>query len=187
MSTMKTWNGVIAGAAIVMLGTCIYHFIAETPMARIQAKKVELSKLQQENSKLFSSVSKLKKANGPRIWATSSETIGPSAMGKLTELARGLGLTLLSFRPQKPEDSGELEKFRYVISLEGSFPRVIEFARKAETPENRIAVDRIQIASKDGATDSVSATIGVVAYRDKIQSKAPDPKAALASDTKTKP
>ncbi len=187
MNTMKTWNGAIVSALVVIAAAVAFMLLVQSPQARVKAKKAERIKLDKEAKGLFVEVTSLKKANQPRLWQTSSEAIGPTAMGKMSALARNLGLTMLSFRPQKPEESGDLTKYRYVLSLEGSFPRMIEFARKAETLGNKIAVDRIQLASKDGATDNVSATIGVVAYRERIEPKAPTGRTALASDVKTKP
>ncbi|MEQ1936135.1 MAG: hypothetical protein ABL962_19950 [Fimbriimonadaceae bacterium] len=187
MNTLKTWNGAIIAALAVITAAVLFEYLVETPMARVNSKRQEQLKLDTETKALFKEVTSLKKANAPRIWQTSAESVGPTAMGKMSVLARSLGLTMLSFRPQKPEETGDLDRYRYILAIEGSFPKVIEFTRKAETPETKIAVDRIQLASKDGATDNVSATIGVVAYRERLDPKATSGKTSLASEVKTKP
>ena len=94
-----------------------------------------------------------------------------SAMSMLEKFARQNNLKIISFRPQRLEEEAGLERMPYQITLEGAFPKVISFVRTVETPATKIAVTNVQIASSDGASDAVTATISLVAYRQKSSLK----------------
>ncbi len=99
-------------------------------------------------------------------WVGEAEQIETEAARRVTALARESGLKMVAFRPQRPTESGGLIQQPYVISLEGRFPAVVRFAARLGTPETRLPVTVLQVASSDAATDSVTASVEVVALRE---------------------
>ena len=106
------------------------------------------------------------------LWTEAPDAISPQALGIVTEAAKKHGLKLSAFRPQKSTIEGALEELNYVVAIEGRFPAAAEFLRTLETPGNRLAVNLFQVTSSDGATDSVTATVGLVAFREVSQGAA---------------
>lgn len=135
------------------------------------ARKREQVKLEGETAKLRDQVAILQVRNQTRLWSQTADQVGPTAMSMLEKFARQNNLKVISFRPQRLEEEAGLERLPYQITLEGAFPKVISFVRTVETPATKIAVTNVQIASSDGASDAVTATISLVAYRQKSSLK----------------
>lgn len=190
MNQETTWIRATIGAAIVMVLVLVVNFAFPVPKPKGAAeyfnKEKELS-----TQRLIAEKDKkdLADANGKRLWNLGAEAIGPMAMGRVSNMAKANGLNMVAFRPQRNVPAGDLVRYAYQISIEGSFGKVVEFTRKLETPETKLSVVSLQVASTDGASDAVSATIGVVAYRDReagaksVPAKS-DPASTLASEKK---
>ena len=110
-------------------------------------------------------VAKREAALAKPVWSVPAQEVGPVVVGTATRLAATSAVKLSGIRPQRTTIEGKVETMPFVISAEGSFPNVLRFVSGLETPENRLAVSLIQMTSADGATDRVTATIGVTAFR----------------------
>jgi hypothetical protein len=194
VNSERSWNVATVGAIIVMVALVAYHLIVPMPAvtAQQQRKKNERDLAKTRDTYMRKS-RELQKTNADRLWDLGPESLGPMAMGKVSNLSKSFGLKMVSFRPQKQVDSGDLVRYGYLVSVEGTFPKVIEFVRKLETPETKLAVSSLQVTSTDGASDAVSATVGVVAYRDRLagvkalKTAKNDTASTLASEEKKKP
>jgi hypothetical protein len=104
-----------------------------------------------------------------RIWKGSSDSVSSQTLDKASTMAKTHGLHLTAFRPQKPDEQGELTRLVYVMTLEGPYPGLQAMVRELETPENRLSVHMVQVASSDEASDLVTATVGVSAFIEKTK------------------
>lgn len=83
----------------------------------------------------------------------------------MNQIARKRNLKVASFRPQKPVDEAGLLRLPYLVSLEGTYRDALAFVKELEKPQNRLAVNLVQLASADGETSMVRATVGIWALR----------------------
>lgn len=100
------------------------------------------------------------------LWTEGADAVSPKALEIVTDAAKAENLRISAFRPQKPSEADGLQQLAYLVAVEGRFPQVIGFLRRVETPGNRLAVTLFQVTSADGATDAVTATVGLVAFRE---------------------
>jgi type II secretory pathway component PulM len=136
------------------------------------SEKTSSQKLLQEQAEIVKSVddakAKLATANvviNKQTWATSIPEVESTTLSKLSSLARANGVKLTGLRPQRQTMAGELEAIPFVLSAEGSFPTVLAFVKAVENPENRLAVNLVQLTSAEGDSDKVTATVGLTAFR----------------------
>ncbi len=98
-------------------------------------------------------------------WVEQPEQVEPRALDIVSRVADRSRTKILGFRPQRTVLSGGLEQLPFLVTLEGSFPNILTTARDLGTRSNRLAVTSIQVASADAASDRVTATVGIVAFR----------------------
>jgi hypothetical protein len=99
------------------------------------------------------------------VWSEQAEQIEGKALAIANRVASGRGVKILGFRPQKPSEASGLVQVPFVVSVEGAFPSVVGMVDDLGTRSNRLSVTLIQIASADPASDKVSATVGITAFR----------------------
>jgi Tfp pilus assembly protein PilO len=174
---LRFWNGMALTAMAALAGIFLYDVLVPMPKYRARAEaKVKADDVAQEQKYALDRELVEKRAEIDRVvWVQTQESIGALILDKATNLARSRNLTLTAFRPQKPEEQGELTRLAYVMTLEGPYPGLLAMVRDLETPSNRLSVHLMQIASADEASDLVTSTIGVSAYVEKAK-KETEPK-----------
>lgn len=167
-SSNKTWRGFCLTMGVVIFALVGAYALAPRPMdKRTDADRAaQAAKVKDETAALALRYDEAKAQAARFLWTESPDAIAPKALSIVTEAANKNQLKINAFRPQKPTTSGELEELHYVVAIEGRFPTVATFLKSVETPDNRLAVDLFQVTSADGATDRVTATVGLVAFRE---------------------
>lgn len=167
---MNILGSVAAVLAIAVLG---WHFLNPVSKAVKDPQKLLAEKRDMEQSitELRDKVTMTRNKADEWVWLGDRDQIAVDAMARVNDQVGILGLKMISFRPQRSIVDGSVERLPYQVTLDGAFPAVIGFVRAMETPEARFCVSKVQIASADGATDRVSATIGLVAYREAEEKK----------------
>lgn len=102
-------------------------------------------------------------------WTSLPQEIQAASLDKVSSLARANGVKLLGFRPQRTGTAGELETIPFVLTAEGAFPDVMSFIAAVENPDNKLAANLVQLSSAEGDSDKVTATVGVMAFRQEKQ------------------
>lgn len=189
MNEEKTWSLLTVLAGVVIVGLVAYQFMVPRPTPKgaiIHSRNEEELSLAQRIA--IDKGEKLEASNKIRLWNLGPEALGPMAMARVSNMAKNHSLNMVAFRPMRNQDAGNLVRSGYTISVEGVFPKVIQFARQLETPETKLAVVSLQVTATDGATDTVRATVGVIAYRDReagikaASTAQKETKSTLASD-----
>ncbi len=162
---LKTWTTVSVILAILTIGIAIANFIVPMPSAA-KAEAVGKEAVRAEKAGLVVKETELAELQAMEsgIWEGLSETVTPQILQAVTVIAKAQGVTLKSFRPQNPVADGDISRGNYVVLIEGSFPKVVSFAKAIDSESSRLGVSQVQMASVDQETDSVNATIGIVAY-----------------------
>lgn len=162
---LKTWTAVCAIFAFLAIGIAAANFMIPMPNAKeaeidgknnVKQAKAELTKSQDELAEL--------KSADPGIWEGQTETVTPQILQAITVIAKTQGVTLKSFRPQKPVADGDISRSNFIVLIDGSFPKVVSFIKALDATTSKLGVNQVQIASIDQESDSVNATIGIIAY-----------------------
>lgn len=164
-SEMKTWTNATIGAMVVCVLLLLFQFFGPKPASQTRKWQEEKLDLEKKINGAKENLPDAETELAAKVWTESPDQLGAILMGAVQANARKNGLNMLAFRPQKTEEDSGVVRHGYSVSLEGRFPQVIEFLRAVETPESKLAVGTLQIAAADGATDAVTATVGIVAYR----------------------
>ena len=167
-SNNRTWRGFTLTMGVILVVLVGAYALVPRPRtvhtdadrARAEAEVLASTKT------LEARFDKARAVSAQFLWTEVPDAIAPKALSIVTEAAKTNQLKISAFRPQKPAVSAGLEESHYVVAVEGRFPAVATFLKAVETPENRLAVDLFQVTSADGATDTVTATVGLVAFRE---------------------
>lgn len=171
--TEKNWL-TVAYAAVVVAGLLLVaHFAFPVKPAGAQAAQNTRRDREYDASikKLQLELTTSRAKNATRVWTQAADEIAAATMAKVTSLAQARGLRVVAFRPQRIQEDTGITRLPYQASLEGPFPQIIGFVQDLETSKFKTIVSTIQIASADGASDKVSSTIGLVAYREEDPKK----------------
>jgi Tfp pilus assembly protein PilO len=169
------WNLSLALALVFFTGSLAFALMPQPDPNRVNATfqktlKVNEAKLQMARTK----AAKLQADNISQLWMGDAEAIGARSLDNVSKIAKARGVKLNAFRPQRPVQSAELEHIPFLTIVEGSYPAVVSFLKTLEQPSLKLAVNSVQVTATDGTSDSVSASIVLIAFRDssvKVQKK----------------
>lgn len=153
-------------ALVVMAGTALGLILIPKPTnakVKAESKKKEMKALiASEDARR-----KLDDANlviSTTAWTGAQDEVGPTALARVTAMAKKRNLNLTAFRPQRVNDDPGLMSLPFLISVDGPYVNVVQFTKDLETSGTRLAVNMVQIASADATNDRVTANIGVTAF-----------------------
>lgn len=168
--TDKNWLtvGYVAVAASAVLLVAHLAFPVQ-PLGRVVTLRAKEDRDLDENiKKLRDDLSTQRAKNLTRLWAQPADEVAAATMAKVTNLAQARNLKVVAFRPQRTQDDNGVVRLPYQTTLEGPFPQVVSLLKDLGTSKFKVVVSTVQIASADGATDKVTATVGLVAYREGV-------------------
>lgn len=165
------WNVLLAISSIALVGTLLLHLIVPVPKFQMTGKDIaaQESRVRKQALAMYQEVLESEKFASERIWTGPSDEVGPVTLEATTAVANRLGIKLSAFRPQKAVSEGATTRLPFLVSLEGSYPKVVEFIREMESPGHKVVVHVVQMASTDGSSSAVNAVVGLWAFQ-----KAPD-------------
>jgi Tfp pilus assembly protein PilO len=156
--------GIVIGIMILL-----FNLFGPRPQAAANVRNMpkELAKLESKEKLIREDIKKLREANEARLMTGSVDALSASVMQTLEQFTRQSNVRMVSFRPQRTEEEAGLIRLPFQLVVEGSFLKVINLLQTVETPKTKISVSSVQMTSTDGATDLVTATVGLVAYTTK--------------------
>ncbi len=159
---IATWLGVIgilAGIALLLL--------LPKPSARdaFLKQKEQEKQIQSDADRSQTDFAAAKAKVVAETWNGGAETVGPGALAVMNTLATKNRVQLSGFRPERTSQTAGLDFLPYSVTATGAYLDVLSFVKAIENPQNKLAVDSLQIASSEANTDQVIATIGLTAYR----------------------
>ena len=99
-----------------------------------------------------------------RLWQGDPEAVTAAVLAQLTRQTNQSGVQLVAFRPQKLQALEGVSELPFSVQLTGSYPKVRALVAALEVSSSRLVVRSFQFASTDGASDAITATVGVSAY-----------------------
>jgi Tfp pilus assembly protein PilO len=141
-------------------------FVPEPNAAGLAAGKIRSQReLEDRITNLKKDQTKAKEKIAKQVWALPIQEVGPKALESITAYAQKEKLKLVAFRPQKTAEVNGLTQLPFVISIEGPYPGIMKFLKDLDQPDLKLGTNLVQVSSSDPNTDLVSATVGVVAYK----------------------
>jgi Tfp pilus assembly protein PilO len=161
-----TYNVLCGAALLILVGMAAADYLLPLPKPKNVKDRYE-RELKELNGEILASRQQFttaKTALEKRIWKGEEDQASPEILADLNDLAVAGGVRIVSFRPQKAQVNRSLRQLGFVMVAEGSFGQVMSMVRQMEGTMTRTAIHQIQIASSDGGSDRVTATIGLAAY-----------------------
>ncbi len=159
-------SSLILAAILLLLGTLLYMVLVPVPSTAGLAKGRDLSrkKIEQEIKSARSRADELEKTNQAYLWNDTAESVTASVLNNITAEARRKSLKMTAFRPQRPQTLETLTELPFSVQLSGPYPAVRAVVAALNTQESRIALRSLQMASSDGGSSAVTATLAFSAY-----------------------
>jgi hypothetical protein len=158
------WGAISAVVALVAIAS--YDFFAPAPGAEGVVTKKSESELRSDKARAIERLAESERTVNALTWQVSRDEIGPSAMAWVSQRARENYVEVSAFRPQRTVDAQGLNQLNYLVTAEGSYPNVMRLIKALEGPESLLAIRALQIASIDGASDTVRATVSLATYQE---------------------
>ena len=156
------WGAV--SAIVVLVGVGVFHFVVPMPGDLPQSAQKSADEVRSSAAEEGGKYMSVRKANEVRLWSSPRDEISPEAMSWVSARARESFVTVSSFRPQRTNDLDGLRQMNYLVAAEGAYQDVMRFIKAFEAEDSLLAVKLVQLTGIDGATDTVRASIGLVAY-----------------------
>jgi len=162
----QTWTIVGIMALVTMVGLFVYDTLAPKPsvIAERAKQSAQERELLRETAEKRDQYQAARQVVARTSWNGSLERVSPAILERLTKIAATKGLRIQSFRPQKVLPTADLQVLSFNVAMEGPFPQVMSFLQLLEKQERTLAVTLVQLASSDGESDVVNATIGISAF-----------------------
>lgn len=159
-------SAIILCSILILLGTLGFMIFVPAPGVAGQALKNENNKRKLENDidSAKQRTQEAKAAVAARVWSGTQDAVMASVMAKLSQRSAAGHVQISAFRPQKPVVVQNMSELPFTVQISGTYPTVLRFLNGLDTPENKMALRSIQIASADGATSAVNATAGLSVY-----------------------
>jgi Tfp pilus assembly protein PilO len=153
-------------AAVIVASALVYMIFVPKPSTVNLERKTQnqLYAVKKEEKANRLTIAEGKARVDKLTWAGGAQQVAAGALSKVTEVAKNHKLKLVAFRPQRDQDANGLGQLPILISLDGAYPDVVAFTRDLETEESKLAINLVQVAAADAATDRVTASVGIVAY-----------------------
>lgn len=153
----------------MLLTTSLVMFLFVHPPSTkgIQGKK--LAKLRQASIAIDNAnerIAVIEQVFEKTKWKEKPDLITGQVLSIVRAATSKASVKMISFRPQRTVETTDLLQLPYVLAVDGSFPNVVKFVQSIEESDAKLAVSSFQLASAEGTSDFVTASVGLVAYRD---------------------
>ena len=178
-------SSLFVGGIVLLTASLVMFLFVHPPTTKgIQGKK--LAKLRQASNAIDTAnerIDIIEQVFEKTKWKEKPDLITGNVLSIVRAATGKASVKLISFRPQRTVETTDLLQLPYVLAVDGSFPNVVKFVQSIEESDAKLAVSSFQLASAEGTSDFVTASVGLVAYRDPYtpgadSSKASDSKAA---------
>ncbi|MBS1706509.1 MAG: type 4a pilus biogenesis protein PilO [Armatimonadetes bacterium] len=155
-------------AVVLAFAMLAWHWMSPVPTSAkiIQTKFNEQTKILDETKKVRDQIAERRAVVEKFVWKLPEDQISSKSLDIVTTNALERGLKVVSFRPQRTDNMGSLSAVSALVTLEGPFTNVMAFADSLGTEETRLAVKTIQVNAADEKTGYVTASVGIVAYKE---------------------
>ena len=150
----------------VLAGTLGYMLLVPPPSAAgvVAGRERSRRQLEQEIARATARTEEVRKAVKPRLWQGNAEAVTAAVLNQLTEQAARRSLRITAFRPQRSQALEGITELPFSVQISGPYAAVRATMAALDAAGSKLAVRSVQVASSDGETSAVTATLGVSAY-----------------------
>ncbi len=166
MNQVRIWKLVSYIAIFLCFGLLAVHLALPVPNPGLNSKKHQKEEVQlkAKTARALSDVTSARTEIRSYLWPGQADEIGPQAMTTFDNLAKQNNVTVQAFRPQKSVSIGDVTRYPYSIIVQGAYPKILMIFKSLRSPESKLALTSVQISASDGASDQVTATLGLSAF-----------------------
>jgi Tfp pilus assembly protein PilO len=158
------WGAISAVVALVAIAA--YDQIAPPPGSAGVVTSKSKAELEKDKKEAMGKLAESEKTVNALTWQVSRDEVDPTAMAWVSQRARQNFVEVSAFRPQRSVDAEGLDQLNYLVTAEGSYLNVMQFIQELEGQDSHLAIKALQLASINGASDTVRATVALVAYQE---------------------
>lgn len=164
MSPDAGWNLVFLAAIGAAAYGLWYGFMQPLPGGKAGSIQGELARINTEARKIDDKADLARSAVAAATWNVDIESLGPTVLERVTDLAQKHHLQLTGFRTDKPNETASIQQAPLVATLEGSYPDVIGLVGDLDAASSKLAVNMLQVTSSDTEGGRVTATIAMLGF-----------------------
>lgn len=165
MSSPTTQRVAIVCTLIAGGMLAVHQFLpVQTSAQFVQAKKRQYDQTREKISEGKAKVKEIRDANTDRLWSNTPSEVSTEAMAMVANAAKSLNVTISSFRPQRPMQEGVVQILPFDAVVSGRFAAITALCSAIDSPAKKLALESIQINAADPNNETVTASIGLVAY-----------------------
>jgi hypothetical protein len=151
---------------VILTGALLFMLLVPKPTTAGLANGRDRSRrqIEAETKKATERYRSAQTAVQPRLWNGTVDSVTGAVLAQLAQQAQRRSLKIGAFRPQKQQTLAGLTELPYSVQVSGPFLSVRAFLSVLDSDSSKLALRSIQIASADGKTSTVTATVGLSAY-----------------------
>ena len=167
----------MAVGVLLLIGSALFMLLAPPPStAGLAVKKRDAEfKVKLETQKAQQALGQSNAFIAMRTWPESEDQISATVLARVSQFARNRGIKLIQLRPQRSDPKAVPPQLPFLVTVEGAYPSVVQFARDLEGSSTKLVVNLVTLSSADASTDKVTGTIGLVAYMKPQKPEQPTP------------
>jgi hypothetical protein len=156
---------ILLSSAILACSLLYALFVPAPGAAGVASARVgSRRKIQEEIVSVRARTKRIEAAIQPRLWRGDAEIVTAIVLEQLTGEANRRKVKLSAFRPQRPQTLEGMTELPFSVHLSGPYPAVRAIMAALDAAGSRLALRSVQVASSDGASNAVTATLGLSAY-----------------------
>jgi len=134
------------------------------PKARLAQQEALSRRLSTEADNLRKDVKRLEARMKSLAVQQPPGKLLPATMKTAQATARKAGVILTEIRPLKAEEESGWARLPIELRLQEAFPKIVAFLYQLESPDLKLAVRKVRLASSDSKSDRVDAQIQIEVY-----------------------
>jgi hypothetical protein len=156
------WNALFLASILAILGA-IGFFLFGPRTSPVTFPTAPLAD-DQHLSKIADVTNHAKKRIESKLWDLNSQELGASVLSELNGTAEKDHVQVSDFRIEKTTEVGEQREAPFVVVLDGDFKDVMKMLGTLESPDSKLALSMLQMATSDTGPGFIKATVGLTAF-----------------------
>jgi hypothetical protein len=159
-STESLWNSVFAASSIALV-LAIGFAILAPKISPIGVNPYSRARNDDSATRLIDSAGKRIQS---KLWNLDSQELGASVLNSIGAISEKNHVQLSDFTIENVVRVGAQREAPFVVVVDGDYAGVLKLVRDLESPDSKIGVNMLQMATSDRGLGFVRATLGVTAF-----------------------
>ena len=159
-------SAVIAASLLLLLVTLVYMVVVPKPTSAglASGRARSLKKLRMDTANAQASGESSRARTAERLYEGDEENVTARVLAGLNGRAQRVNVQIAAFRPQKAQPIAGVVELPLTLTVTGPYPRLLAFLKTLQTADSKVVLRSVQAAAAGGATNAVTATVGVSVF-----------------------